>query len=127
MLNVRNLARISVAGIVAVAVIVLTGTDVSARPKYAKAATAKYPDLVKKHGTNGKLSCAVCHPVKSKKKRNNYGLALSKHLTKKNESDVDKITAALTKTEADKSATDGKTFGDLIKAGELPGTKKEAN
>jgi hypothetical protein len=127
MFSVRNLVRISLAGIVAVVFVVATGSDASARPKYATSATALYPDLVKKHGTNGKLGCQVCHPVKSKKKRNNYGVALSKHLSKKNESDMDKIKEALTKTEKDMSATDGKTFGDLIKAGELPGTDKEAN
>jgi len=127
MLTVRNLARISFAAIVAVVFVVAAGGNATARPKYATTATKLYPDLAKKHGTNGKLGCAVCHPVKSKKKRNNYGVALSKQLTKKNESDLDKIKEALTKTEKEKSATDGKTFGDLIKAGELPGTDKEAN
>ena len=33
---------------------------------------------------------------------------------------------ALTKAEAGKSATEGKTFGDLIKANELPGTAEAA-
>lgn len=127
MLKVRNPVRISIAVAVVFSLLILAGNDVSARPKYANVATAQYADLAKKHGTNGKLGCNVCHPEKDKKKRNNFGLALSKALTKKNETDEDKIKEALTKTEGEKSATDGKTFGDLIKAGELPGTNDVAN
>jgi hypothetical protein len=88
--------------------------------------SATYPELAKKHGTDGKLTCAVCHPDKDKKIRNNYGAAFGKALTKKNETDEAKIKEALTKSEGEKSATDGKTFGDLIKAVELPGTAEAA-
>ncbi|MCA9057482.1 MAG: hypothetical protein KDA85_03250 [Planctomycetaceae bacterium] len=109
------------------AAFVVSADQASARPKFATAATEKYPELAKKHGMNDKLTCAMCHPDKDKKKRNNYGAAVGSHLTKKNESDLDKIKEALTKAEADKSATEGKTFGDLIKAGELPGTNEVAN
>lgn len=74
--------------------------------------------------------CNVCHDPnsKSKKDHNPYGKAVKKFLTK---ADYDKmksdmpaakkyILEALQKAEAEKAA-DGKTFGEKIKAGELPG------
>jgi hypothetical protein len=90
-----------------------------ARPGYLKAFMAKYSKLAE---TAKKVKCGICHPVKSKKMRNNYGAALGKAV-KKNEKDAKKIAEALTKVEKGKSATKDKTFGDLIKAGGLPGTK----
>lgn len=126
MLTVKNSVRFLVAGVVAAALFVVTGSDAMARPKYAAVATTTYPDLAKKHGTDGKLTCALCHPEKDKKIRNNYGAAVGGKLGKKNEMDEAKIKEALTKAEGEKSATEGKTFGDLIKAGELPGTSEPA-
>jgi len=126
MLNVKSLGRVVVAGAALFSLLLLSGGDASARPQYKKPFEAAYPDLVKKHGTNGKLSCAVCHPVKDKKKRNDYGVALTKALGKKSEKDAAKIKAALKKVESEKNA-DGKTYGELIKAGELPGKKDAAN
>ena len=41
----------------------------------------------------------------------------------KNQKDVAKIKAALEKGGKEKSATDGKTFIDLINDGKMPGTK----
>jgi len=87
MLTVKNSVRFVVAGVVAAALFVVTGSDAVARPKYAAVATATYPDLAKKHGTDGKLTCAVCHPDKDKKIRNNYGAAVGGKLEKKNEMD----------------------------------------
>ena len=126
MLTVKNCVRVAVAGVLAASMFVVTGGQAVARPKYKDAINDKYPDLAKKHGTDGKLTCAVCHPDKDKKKRNNYGVALAGKLEKKNETDMDKIKEALTKTEGEKSKTEGKTFGDLITAGELPGTDEVA-
>lgn len=129
MLTVKNSVRFAVAGVVAAALFVVTGSDALARPKYLMVLNSTYPDLAKKHGTDGKLTCAVCHPSdnnKDKKIRNNYGTAVGKAVGKKNETMEDKIKEALTKAEAEKSATEGKTFGDLIKAGELPGTNEPA-
>jgi hypothetical protein len=80
--------------------------------------------------------CNVCHDYKSKSKkdRNEYGMALSKFLKKENfkmdriKEEPDKVKAeiwdAFKKVEDQKSTT-GKSFGDLIKAGELPGGKVE--
>ena len=83
----------------------------------------------------GAQKCNVCHMGdKSKKDRNAYGIALSKHLKKADftgdakkfdpmtEEGAKAIAEGLGKAEAEKNA-DGKTFGDLIKAGTLPGGK----
>lgn len=126
MLTVKNSVRFVVAATVVAAVFIMAGSDAVARPKYSNVANAKYPELAKKHGTDGKLTCALCHPVKDKKVRNNFGAALGGKLGKKNESDEDKIKEALTEAEKEDSATEGKTFGDLIEAGELPGTNEPA-
>ncbi len=122
----KNSVRIAVAGCVAAAMFVMSGSKAEARPKYLGVMNSTYADLAKKHGTDGKLTCAVCHPDKDKKVRNNYGAAVGGKLAKKNETDEAKIKEALTKAEGEKSATDGKTFGDLIKAGDLPGTNEAA-
>ena len=127
MCSVKSLGRFVIAGACLFAIVALTGDSASARPKYQQVLSKQYPELTKKHGKNGKLSCAVCHPSKSKKKRNNYGVAMGKNVGKKNQSDLEKIKEAIVKAEKEKSATEGKSFGDLIKAGELPGTKDEAN
>ncbi|MEZ6062739.1 MAG: hypothetical protein R3C19_20535 [Planctomycetaceae bacterium] len=93
-----------------------------------------YPELAEKFGKdspNGKLlSCTVCHPMKDnqkKKLRNNYGVAFGEGLEKKNEKDEKKLEEAFTKAAKGKSATKDKTFGDLIKDLELPGTDEPAN
>lgn len=107
-----------------------------ARPQYAQKMYAMYPDaknndFAKKHGDAAKkrISCSICHVkegIKSNyKKRNNYGFEVGKSLTKKNEIDKKKIEEAISAAEKGKSATDGKTFGDLIAAGERPGTNDE--
>jgi len=104
--------------------------SVHARAQYKAAFEKAYPDLKKKLGK--KVSCAVCHPTKKKKERNNYGAAVGKAVFskavggKKNEKDKDKLKKALEAAAKEKSATKGKTFGDLIKDGKLPGTDKVA-
>lgn len=126
MLTVKNAVRFVVMGAVVAAIFVATGAEAMARPKYAAVLNSTYPDLAKKHGTDGKLTCAVCHPDKDKKIRNNFAKAFGGKLDKKNETDEAKIKEALTKAEGEKSATEGKTFGELIKAGDLPGTNEAA-
>ncbi|HCP10937.1 MAG TPA: hypothetical protein DIT89_01265 [Planctomycetaceae bacterium] len=122
----KNVLKFVAVAAVAAGLFVSNGSQAVARPKYKDVMSANYAELAKKHGTDGKLTCAVCHPDKDKKIRNNYGAEFGKALTKKNESDEAKIKEALTKAEAGKSATEGKTFGDLIKANELPGTAEAA-
>lgn len=76
--------------------------------------------------------CHICHIGKGKKLRNEYGNAVGKFLKKADFTGDDKkfasvkdedaqkaLAAGLAKAEAEKSAS-GKTFGELIKAGELP-------
>ena len=98
------------------------GARVEARPNYKGAFEKQYTEVVKKEGKDGKLTCAVCHEGDDKKKRNNYGEAISKIIAKK-ETDDAKVKEALTKTEKEKSAIKDKTFGDLLKDGKLPASK----
>ena len=92
--------------------------DAEARPGHRKIFEKEYPKVNIK-----KVKCNVCHEGKSKKKRNVYGKALGK-LMKKNEKDKKKVVEALKKVEKEKSAIKDKTFGDLLKAGKLPASKK---
>jgi hypothetical protein len=76
----------------------------------------------------GTAKCNVCHMGKSKKDKNEYGKAVGKYLTKdeynkiKSDADAAKkyIAAGLEKAAGEKSSS-GKTFGELIKMGQLPG------
>lgn len=80
----------------------------------------KYPQL-KEVGGGG---CAVCHIGKpAGGKFNDYGAAFGKHLANKEKAPeaTDRVDEALKKTEDDPSGVEGKTFGDLIRAGTLPG------
>lgn len=98
-----------------------TPTQVDARPKYKETFEKKYPGLA---GEVAKVKCGVCHPPAAeemKKARNNFGQALGKALNAKNVADEETIMKALSGIETEKSATEGKTFGDLLKAGTLPG------
>lgn len=126
MLSMKNCGRVAVAGACLLAFTVMATTRTVGQMHYAKELYKLDEDFGKKHGKSGKVSCAVCHPSKSKKDRNNYGAALTKALGAKKVKDVEKIKKALEKIAKEKSATEGKTFGDLIKAGELPGTKEVA-
>ena len=70
--------------------------------------------------------CNVCHVGKDKKNRNAYGEALDKLLDKKaDKDDKEKIRKALEEVAALPSGEAGKTFGDLIQAGQLPGGPAE--
>ena len=94
-------------------------SDASARPPYCKTFIAEYPKVEAAKDAK----CAICHPkTDDKEVRNIYGQALSK-FTGQNEKDAAKIKEALKKAEGEKSAVDGKTFGDLLKEGKLPASK----
>lgn len=98
------------------------------RPPYKKQwdATYKNPQLV---AAAKEAKCSVCHYGTDKKNRNDYGKALSKHLNEKlyNQLKGDpkaldrKIQEAFKAVAKEKSAS-GKTFGELLEAGRLPGT-----
>jgi cytochrome c2 len=72
-----------------------------------------------------KAKCTVCHVGKVKKNRNRYGKALAELLSRKTDTeDKEKIQAALKKVEAkrcDPKDEKSPTFGELIRAGKLPG------
>lgn len=87
-----------------------------ARPNYLKKFMGDYPKVKEAE----EKKCFVCHG-KDKKKRNNFGMALGKALDAEKVMDDDKIEEALKKVEKEDSKTEGKTFGDLLEAGELPG------
>lgn len=118
--------RITKVGMWSVAACFLLGTmwitadTAQGRMDYCKGFIAKY-DKVKEAKT---AKCKICHG-KTKKERNDYGQTLAKMLAAKNEKDKAKIEAALKKTEGEKSSIEGKTFGDLLKEGKLPGAKKK--
>jgi hypothetical protein len=111
------------------AIVFIGSKTVYARAQYKAAFQKAYPDLTKKLGKKV-VSCAVCHPTKKKKERNDFGTAVGKAVFskdvggKKNEKDKDKLKKAIEAAVKEKSSTDGKTFGDLIKDGKLPGTEK---
>ena len=105
--------------------LVATPDRADARPQYRKAFATKYKELKE---LESEKKCGVCHPSGDNKKINNdYGEALKKHLgNNKNVKDEKKLDEALTAIEKEKSKVEGKTFGDLIKEGKLPGTDPEA-
>jgi len=103
----------------------------SALPPFNKEWTAKYVE----GNSNAKFleavstaKCNVCHQGTSKKEHNEYGKAVKKYLTKAKYTEIKEDEAAgkkyiiesLQKAEAEKSAS-GKTWGELLKAGTLPG------
>jgi len=113
----RKLIAVAVAGLILASA--FTG-GANARPAYKTEFEGKY-EKVKE---NNKIDCGVCHPKMDKKVRNNYGEALGKVIAK-NEKDKEKIREAMGKVEKEKSATEGKTFGDLLGEGKLPGKNEE--
>lgn len=109
----------------ALAVVLMNlGEDrVQARPLYLKQFIVSNKNLEKQAK---KAKCNVCHYGKKKKNRNDFGQALAKEFAKnkkkKNEKDVKIIKEVFKKAAKKKSSVKGKTFGDLIKDGKLPGT-----
>ena len=117
-----------VLGVFAVALAVQSA---SALPPFNKEWTGKYvegngnPKFVEAVGT---AKCNVCHVGTSKKDRNDYGMAVSKFLTKAKYNEIKDDEAAakkyilegLEKAAAEKNGG-GKSYGEMIKSGELPG------
>ncbi len=118
------------------AVAMLLTPQAGAVPAFKKKFEAKYSKKSKNEEFEAavkKAGCNVCH-IKGKKKteRNEYGLALSKLLKKKDFTTAKikedpkaadkKMEEGFTKVEKMKNKA-GKTFGELLKAGKLPGVK----
>jgi hypothetical protein len=104
--------------------------SLQARPKYPPIFMDYYKDNAGVSAAAKDAKCNVCHDPKDKKIRNEYGKAVNKHLTKadfdKLKDDADglkkKVGEALKAAESEKNSA-GKTFGEVIKAGKLPGEK----
>lgn len=109
----------------------LCGQSASALPPFSKEWKGKYLE----GNSNAKFvesattaNCNVCHVGTDRKMRNAYGMALSKYLTKakyqevKDDEAVAKkyILDGLDKVAAEKNGS-GKSYGEMIKAGQLPG------
>ncbi|QDT35924.1 hypothetical protein [Stratiformator vulcanicus] len=118
----NTLRNILAGGVALAALVLLAAPQAEARPQYMKQFPKQYPALQAEAKMN---KCGVCHYGKSKKNLDDYGSALKGKLGKKNEKDVEKITEALEAIESMDSSVEGKTFGDLIEEGKLPGTDPE--
>jgi hypothetical protein len=102
------------------------------RTEYFKQFKELYKDSKVIDEAKTKTKCHTCHVGKKKKDRNDYGIALSKHLTKdlrkklrKNKVKYyAKIKESLKEVEKAKSVS-GVPFGKLIEAGKMPGTPPE--
>lgn len=93
-----------------------------ARPQYQKGFAEEYPAL---EAETLRVRCDACHCSKDRKARNDYGAALHKALKVKNVKRPDVVRQAMREVEKEPSAVEGKTFGDLIDEGRLPGTCPE--
>ena len=112
-----------VAGLVLGLMSVFAAPEAGARPQYLKEFAKKYKNLEEQAKDQ---KCMVCHYGDKKTNNNDYGQALKKHFgEEKNVKDVAKIEKGFGEIEKEKSKTDGKTFGDLIKENKLPGTNPE--
>lgn len=104
-----------------------------ARPDYKKAHDAKYKGS-SIEGALAEAKCNACHYGKKKADRNDYGKALIevglteekyKELKKDHKEDFEKLIKESLEKVLEKKNADGQKFGDLIKAGKLPGTNPE--
>lgn len=111
-MNAWKIALLFVCGISA-------ASHAEARPEYNKVFWEHY---AKQLGTQS-AKCAACHSRPDKKSRNNYANVLKTKLGASNIKDRDQIRSALDETAKEPSALSGKTFGDLINEGKLPGTQ----
>jgi hypothetical protein len=96
-----------------------TSKTATARPGYGDAFQTTYAREFS--GNAEATKCTVCHFGPVKRSRNDYGMAVTKALKTRNERDAAAIRTALEAAAKQPSAVKGKTFGDLIKQGKLPG------
>jgi hypothetical protein len=114
-----RISGLACGAVIAGLALLASSPEAQARPDYNKAFWEVYKAEL---GTQAEsVKCGACHFGQEKKNRNDYGKAVGEAIGAKNEKDMAKIKAGLEKAAKQKSATDGKTFGDLIKDGKLPG------
>jgi hypothetical protein len=127
----KALLRSVCRGLAAISLFWLVDSSASAMKPFRDEFMAKY---VKPDSTDAKerafaeavqtAKCNVCHQGKTKAQRNVYGRALNKFLSEDDAENKEKIGIALDKAAELKRNPDdprSPTFGDLIKAGKLPG------
>ncbi len=124
--------------LVAFLAVAIAPKNADAIPAFKKAFDQRVTNVIKDAklvATIKAAKCNVCHYVdgdkKSKKQKNDFGVAMAKLLKKDNykstriAAEPDKVKAeldaAFEKLMATKNAK-GKTYGELLKAGDLPGT-----
>ncbi len=91
--------------------------EVQARPAYKGAFEKLYPKVK----SGNKVTCAVCHPGKSKKNLNHYGEALKKELKKPNIKDKKAIIKAMKEIEDGQCPEPPRTkWKERLEKGELP-------
>lgn len=119
--------KVCVCLILALIAIGFSMQSASALPPFNKEWVAKY-NADGKNAAYNDAKCNVCHAGESKKMKNEYGKAVGKYMTKAKYNEIKEDEAAakkyiiegLQKVEADKNAS-GTSYGDLLKAGKLPG------
>ena len=112
-----------------IAICACGGREAAARPPYPAMFLEQYKDNAKVVDAAKEAKCTVCHGM-DKKKRNDYAKAVEKFQPKKDfdelkgdkEALAKKLAETFKKVEDEKSAG-GEKFGELLKAGKLPGTK----
>lgn len=123
--------KVCICIVLALFAMVLTVESASALPPFNKEWTGKYVEgngNAKFIEAVGTAKCNVCHMGTSKKDHNEYGVAVKKFMTKAKYNEIKDDEAAakkyilegLDKAAAEKNAA-GKAYGELIKAGALPG------
>src|SRR5262245_51564426 len=101
--------------------------NASALPPFNAAWKAKY-NASESNAAFNDAKCNVCHAGESKKMKNEYGKVVGKYLTKAKYTEIKEDEAAakkyieegLLKAEGEKGPG-GKSYGELLKAGKLPG------
>jgi hypothetical protein len=111
-------------------ILVVVGWSVqsaSALPPFNKEWVARYNEG-DKVAVFTEAKCNVCHEGTSKKMKNEYGKVVGKYLTKAKYNEIKEdegaakkyILDGLQKAEGEKNGS-GKTFGEMLKSGKLPG------
>jgi hypothetical protein len=123
----RRLAPVLLS-VLALSILALAAPSAQAIPPFKKEFETRYVSDGSPLATAvAEAKCNLCHKGTSKKDLNSYGAALEKLLDKATDAkDVPKIQKALETVEqqpADPSNTNSPAFGELIKAGKLPGGK----
>ncbi len=122
-LSLKSVAGLALA--LAALVWLTSARPAEARPQYMGVWVKTYPTVAEKNQVKSSVKCNVCHYGATKKNRNDYGKAIAKALDgAKNVKDKDKVEDALKTAAKDKNAA-GKTFGELLEANELPGSKEK--